>query len=95
MSKYELINNKEERRYEFHVDGLKPHIDYVERGEGVLYLTHTIVPPQLEGKGIGSMLVKKVLEDIDSQGKRIIPKCWFIVKYIKIHPEWEYLLYDI
>ncbi|MCC8089252.1 MAG: N-acetyltransferase [Rikenellaceae bacterium] len=94
MKDYELIDNKEDRRYEFHINGYKPHLDYVEASGDAVYLTHTIVPGELQGRGIGTALVESVLRDLDAKGKRIIPKCWFVVEYIEKHPEWQYLLHE-
>ena len=56
---------------------------------GEIYLTHTEVPRELEGKGIGSQLVEKTLQDIERQGLRLVPLCPFVAAYIKKHPEWR------
>ena len=55
----------------------------------MIYLTHTEVPRELEGKGIGSQLVEKTLQDIERQGLRLVPLCPFVAAYIKKHPEWR------
>ena len=51
---YELIDNEERRQYEFHVEKYTPKIEYMKSTIGEIYLTHTEVPTQLGGKGIGS-----------------------------------------
>ena len=61
---YELIDNEERHQYEFHVDQYTPKIEYIKSTNGEIYLTHTEVPTQLGGKGIGSQLVEKALKDM-------------------------------
>ena len=67
---YELIDNEERHQYEFHVDKYTPKIEYIKSTNGEIYLTHTEVPTQLGGKGIGSQLVEKALKDIEFIGTR-------------------------
>ena len=89
--RYQLIHNAERNRYEFRLDGGIAYVEY-ERGPEGFLLTHTIVPPQFEGQGIGRELVGATLEAFRERGERIIPQCSFIVRYIQRHPEWEALL---
>ena len=67
MDDYELIDNTENHQYEFHIGKLVPKIEYIKSKNGEIYLTHTEVPVQLEGKGVGSQLVEKVLKYIERQ----------------------------
>lgn len=73
MKAYELFDNAPRKRYEFRIDGLTPMIEYAKPADGVIVLTHTEVPRELAGRGIGSRLVEKALADIDRQGLRLIP----------------------
>ncbi|MCF6243247.1 MAG: N-acetyltransferase, partial [Bacteroidales bacterium] len=57
-----------------------------------IYLTHTEVPLQLRGKGIGTALVKLVLENIKQKDLTLIPLCPFVALYIKRNPEWKSLV---
>lgn len=91
MPTAELIDNKKGQRYEFHIEGLVPRIEYI-RTKDKIYLTHTEVPIELEGKGIGSKLVRVALEDIEKQGIALVPMCPFVAAYIKEHPEWKRLV---
>ncbi|MEO1009851.1 MAG: GNAT family N-acetyltransferase [Bacteroidota bacterium] len=86
-----ITDNTEAKQYEMHVDGLIPRIEYI-RAQDKIYLTHTEVPKGLEGKGIGSALVKMVLEDIDKKDLTLVPLCPFVAMYIKRHPEWKKLV---
>lgn len=89
---YELINNIEENQYEFHIEKHIAKIEYIRAANKEIYLTHTEVPTALEGQGIASALIKKVLEDIEHKGLRLIPLCPFVVGYIQKHPEWRKLV---
>ncbi|MCY1382812.1 GCN5-related N-acetyl-transferase [compost metagenome] len=50
---------------------------------------HTIVPPELEGKGIASTLAKYVLEYAKDNTLKVKPYCPFINAYIDRHPEYQ------
>ena len=89
MESYELIDNTENKQYEFHIGKFLAKIEYIKTNNGEIYLTHTEVPVALEGKGIGSQLAEKVLTDIEKQGLRLVPLCPFVAGYIKKHPDWR------
>lgn len=88
-----VVDNKEERRFETFIDGYPAIIEYSVKPE-VLILEHTEVDPALKGKGVASDLVENVLLQIELQGLKVVPKCPFIKKYIEKHPEWESILVD-
>ncbi|MEM1336986.1 MAG: GNAT family N-acetyltransferase [Bacteroidota bacterium] len=88
---YQLIDNATAKQYEFHIDRFVPRIEYIKAKEKI-YLTHTEVPKELAGKGIGTALVKQVLEDIKEKGLTLVPLCPFVALYLKRHPEWKTLV---
>lgn len=88
---YPLINNENKNRYEMHVDGHVPIIEYIHRNHKI-FLTHTEVPKELGGRGIGSQLVRKTLEDIKKRDLVLVPLCPFVASYISRHPEWKELV---
>ena len=90
-SQYNLIDNAEAGQYEFHIDGLIAKIEYKKKDDKI-YLVHTEVPKELGGRGIASALAKQVLEDIEKNGFVLVPRCPFVVSYIKRHPEWGKLV---
>jgi len=91
MEKYELYNNHEARQYEYRIGDLRPHIEYKIK-EGDIYLTHTRVPHQLQGQGIGKQLVEDVLQDISDKNLKIVPLCGFAATYMRKNPQWLRLL---
>ncbi len=88
---YQVIDNVTDNQYEIHTGDFIPKIKYIKSG-GKIFLTHTEVPKQLQGKGIGNLLVKEVLEDINQKGLRLVPLCPFVSAYIRRNPEWNFLV---
>lgn len=88
---FKIKNNTTEMRYELSVEGATAFIAY-QMKSGKIYLTHTEVPEQLKGKGIGSALLKNVLSMIAKEHLEMVPLCSFVAAYIERHPEWKKLL---
>jgi predicted GNAT family acetyltransferase len=86
-----LRNNTEEHRYELAVEGGTALL-YYRPAPGVITLMHTEVPSALEGHGIGSKLVRAVLEDILAQGLKVVVRCPFVSAWMSKHPEFNDLL---
>lgn len=86
-----VTDNPNKKRYEANVEGSTAFIEYIKANDKI-YLTHTEVPTALEGKGIGSSLVLKVLEDVERQDLTLVPLCPFVAMYLKKHPEWKKLV---
>ncbi len=88
---YPIMDNQEEKQYELKIGESVAKIEYILAKEKI-FLTHTEVPKQLEGQGIGSSLIKKVLDDIQKKDLVLVPLCPFVASYIKKHPEWRTLV---
>lgn len=91
MEEFKLVDNKDSKQYQFSISGHLAKIEYIRAGDKI-YLTHTEVPKELSGQGIGGQLVRSALEDIRKQGLSLIPLCPFVAGYIKDKPEWHKLL---
>ena len=94
MENYKLLDNVALHQYEFRIGDLIPRIEYIKTKNGEIYLTHTEVPSALEGKGVGSSLVRLALEDIERQQLRLVPLCPFVAGYVQKHPEWKRLVME-
>ncbi len=94
MENYKLIDNVALHQYEFRIGDLIPRIEDIKTKNGEIYLTHTEVPSALEGKGVGSSLVRLALEDIERQQLRLVPLCPFVAGYVQKHPEWKRLVME-
>jgi uncharacterized protein len=84
-------NNEAAHRFELEAEGRTAVSEY-RRRNGTIVFTHTEVPLQLEGKGIGNALAKSALDYARSEGLRVIPRCRFIAAFIKRHPEYQDLV---
>lgn len=78
-----------ESRYEIDVDGEVGGFLVYRDEDGVRGLVHTEVKPEHEGHGVGTDLVRGVLEDARSNGTRVRPYCSFVVDFLQHHPEYR------
>jgi uncharacterized protein len=60
--------------------------------DGVMWLTHTEVPPALQGRGIAAALVQAALAHARAQGLKVRPACSYVRTYMRRHPETQDLL---
>lgn len=83
----DVRDNTQRHRFELETDG---HIAFSEykREAGVLTVMHTEVPKELNGKGVGSALVRGLLDIARAQGLKVVPKCPFVAGYIDKHPQY-------
>ena len=86
-----VIDNPAEHRFEMKA-GDHLALAYYTLAQGIITLTHTEVPHELSGQGIGSRLARAVLEQVRARGLKVIPKCPFISAYIAKHDEFADLL---
>jgi predicted GNAT family acetyltransferase len=75
-------DNTEAHRFEIVVDGaVAGFADYHDRGMRRSF-THTEIDPAYEGRGLGSTLVRAVLDDARAAGLAVLPHCQFVRSYI-------------
>jgi len=87
----DVRDNPAQQRFELDADG-GTAVAYYTLAPGVITFTHTEVPPELNGRGIGSRLARGALETVRRRGLKVIPKCPFMSAYIGRHPEYSDLL---
>ena len=59
---------------------------------GVITLSHTEVPEELEGQGLGSNIVRGVLDIVRARGLKVVPACGFVAAFIRKNPDYQDLL---
>jgi hypothetical protein len=91
MTMAEVRDNTERHRFELDADGHVAFSNY-KRDGGVITIMHTEVPAALNGRGIGSALVRGMLDQVRAQRLRVVPVCPFVAGYIAKHPEYADLL---
>ena len=87
----EVTHDERRRRFELEEDGATGFLTYVLR-DGTIVFTHTIVPPELEGRGIGSRIVSAGLDHARAEGLKVVPQCSFVAGYIERHPDYADLV---
>jgi predicted GNAT family acetyltransferase len=86
-----IRNNAAESRYEVELDGEIAFAAYRIEGDKVVF-HHTVVPEELAGRGVGSTLVGGALEDVRTDGRKVVPLCSFVRHYIERHRDVQDLL---
>lgn len=82
----EIAHNQETERFELAQVPSAAYLDY-HRDTGRLILTHTEVGDELEGKGVGSALVKEALAHADNENLTVVPECRFVAGWLDRHPD--------
>jgi predicted GNAT family acetyltransferase len=74
-------------RFVSDVAGGEATLEYMRDGRRIIF-THTGVPPESEGKGVGASLAKAGLEYARAEKLTAVPACPFVAAYVKRHREW-------
>ena len=82
-----VSRNNEESRYEIQVGDTTAGFVAFRQTPGRLAFTHTLIEPEFEGQGLGSVLVRSALEDTAARGETIVPFCPFVQSWLKRHPD--------
>lgn len=78
----------ERHRYAIEVDGATAGFTaYRDRDDRRVFF-HTEIDDAYAGQGLASILVREALDDVRSSGKRIVPVCPYVAKFLKKHEEY-------
>ena len=86
-----VVNNTEISQFEYHDNGHVAIAGYQLKPD-VIVLTHTEVPKELGGRGIGNKLATAALDYARTNNLRVIPLCPFMSSFIEKHPEYQELV---
>ena len=84
-------HNAATSRFEIEIDGHLSVAQYELAGPRMIF-THTLVPPELRGRGVAEKLVRAALNDARAAGRRVVPQCSYVAKFIERHEEYQDLL---
>lgn len=87
-----ITHNPSAQRFETTIEGLTAYLSYVVIDDKTWNFNHTIVPPELSGRGLGTALVKFALDYAKTQDKKVVPSCSFVASYINRRTEYQALL---
>lgn len=85
----QVIDNQEQHRFELPLGGDQTAVAYYQIDGNRVLLTHTEVPKELSGQGIGSRLARGVFEAIRASGRKAVPRCPFMHDFVARHPEYS------
>jgi predicted GNAT family acetyltransferase len=88
----EFRDNSAAAQYELRTNGGLAFLTYRESRRGFRILVHTEVPRELQGRGVGTRLVKAALDDARTHHHQVIPACEFVKSYLQRHPEYSDVL---
>jgi hypothetical protein len=90
----EVKDNPAASRFEMESGGAVAFVEYERAGDGRIALLHTEVPEALSGRGVGSKLVRGVLEALRAEEAKVVPRCEFVAAYVERHPEYRDMVAD-
>ena len=87
----EIAHDAERSRFTANTAFGEATLEYMRDGKRIIF-THTGVPPEAEGKGVGAALAKAARDAARDEGRVIRPMCPFVASYVERHPEYQPLL---
>ena len=81
-----IKHDTERSRFETTVDGQLCVADY-RLVDKVMVMTHTYVPPPLEGRGIAAEMVGAAMDYARKNDLKVDPRCSYVAVYMRRHPE--------
>ena len=87
-TKPDVMLNEAAHRFEIREGSDLAVLEYRLRDGNRLVLTHTGVPPHLEGRGYGALLARTALDYARGHQLQVVPLCSFVQAYLQRHPEY-------
>lgn len=78
----EISRNSDKNQFEVVKDGQTAVAQYELEG-AKMTITHIIVPPPIEGQGVGSALAKFAIATARDEKLTIVPQCPFMAAYFR------------
>jgi len=93
MPEVQISHNEDAARYEARAGSKIAGFAEYQLAKGLIVFTHTEVDPAYEGQGVGSALARAALDDVRGTGRKVLPLCPFIKRWIELHREYVDLVY--
>jgi uncharacterized protein len=88
----EVRDNPDQRQFEAYVDGELAGFSAYELTDGGIMIMHTEVDDAFEGQGVGSAMVRQVLDLIRADGElKVTVLCPFVNAWLRRHPDYQEL----
>ena len=88
MPDIQVADNWDRSRYEIVLDGKLAGFSTYRIDGDTITLVHTEIDDAFEGHGLGGKLARGALDDIRARGLHLVPKCPFIAKFVREHPDY-------
>jgi predicted GNAT family acetyltransferase len=87
-----VVHNTDQHRYEIVVDGVVAGFAEAREDGDIVTMPATEVLDEFQGQGLAGQLVGEALDDIRSRGKKIVPACPYVARFVDKHPEYADLV---
>jgi predicted GNAT family acetyltransferase len=88
----EVRDNAEKRQFEAYVDGRLAGFSAYDLTDGGILILHTEVDDAYEGQGVGSALVRQMLDLIRADRElKVTVLCPFVNAWLRRHPDYQEL----
>jgi uncharacterized protein len=81
-------DNQEQGRYEILVGPTLAGFAEYHAQPGLITATHTEIDRAFEGRGLGSRLIREMLDDIRRREAKVLPICPFVRAFLRRHQEY-------
>lgn len=62
------------------------YVTFPPLDDGLVEITHTVVDPSLQGRGVAGKLLLALTDELRRSGRRAVPTCSYAVKWFAAHP---------
>jgi predicted GNAT family acetyltransferase len=88
----EVTDNPEQRRFEAYIDGKLAGFSAYDLTDGGIMILHTEVDDAFEGHGVGSSMVRRMLDRIRADSEvKVTVLCPFVNSWLRRHPDYQEL----
>lgn len=87
-----IADNPDANRYEITLEDRRAGFVTYRLAPGMITFLHAEIDPALEGRGLGSRLVRDALDDARRRELSVRPLCPFVADYIERHSEYADLV---
>jgi hypothetical protein len=83
----DVLHVPDQNRFELRDGDDVAVLTYDREDDGAVAFLHTVVPPSMEGRGVGSRLAETGVRWAREQGAEVVPLCSFVKGWLGRHPE--------
>lgn len=81
-----ITHDQAANRFTAEVEGHTGFVEY-EPGDGMITITHTVVPKAIGGRGIAGHLVAAAVDYASAEGLKVAPRCSYAAEWFDRHPD--------